>query len=77
VLELDVVGREHQRSYRRQTSSTQRQLQVTGALLRQIAPRLKEVCPPCRNLVEHTFVCCSYHLRGMHGIMMEKFVMCV
>ena len=30
VLELDVVGREPQRSYRRQTSSTQRQAQVTG-----------------------------------------------
>ena len=30
VLELDVVGREPQRSYRRQTSSMQRQAQVTG-----------------------------------------------
>ena len=30
VLELDVVGREPQRSYRRQTSSTQRQAQITG-----------------------------------------------
>jgi len=30
VLELDVVGREPQRSYTRQTSSMQRQAQVTG-----------------------------------------------
>ena len=30
VLELDVVGREPQRPYRRQTSSMQRQAQVTG-----------------------------------------------
>jgi hypothetical protein len=30
ALELDVVGREPQRPYRRQTSSMQRQAQVTG-----------------------------------------------
>ena len=30
MLELDVVGREPQRSYRQQTSSMQRQAQVTG-----------------------------------------------
>ena len=30
VLELDVVGRKPQRSYRRRTSSMQRQAQVTG-----------------------------------------------